>query len=104
MSTPPDVNAVLLEACIAIVQFLPKTTSSEVTMNEWTDGAPDEAGYYWHEDSAAHLWIRRVFVRPGHAYLCVEDEPYGPAQKRNFVAVQKMGGRWSNRIIPPIDA
>ena len=69
-------------------------------MLEWTDIPPSESGWYWHDDSDV-MRVHFVFARPGHAYLCTEGEPFGPFQKRDFIAVQRMGGKWAGPVLPP---
>ena len=69
----------------------------------WKKDAPKESGWYWHDDRDS-MRLHYVFTRPGHSYLCTEGEPYGPGQKRNFQAVQKMGGVWSGPVNPPTRA
>lgn len=67
---------------------------------QWVETPPAESGWYWHWDGESYR-MHFVFARPGHSYLCTEGEPYGPGQKRNFQAVQRMGGKWSSKVEPP---
>lgn len=62
-----------------------------------TGVTPTEPGYYWFGDD-----VVQVFTRPGHSYLCIAGEPYGPSGKRDFVAIAQMpASKWSARIKRP---
>ena len=58
---------------------------------------PTDRGWYWLNEGPK-VGTRLVWVgqRPGHAYLCIEDEPSTWTGKRNFRAVDKMpDATWS---------
>lgn len=64
-------------------------------------GPPTERGWYWHHDGDMDMRLHFVSQRPGHSYLCVQDEPHGHSMKRQFRAVARMGGKWSAVVMPP---
>ena len=71
---------------------------------EWFTTAPKEPGFYWlNEGQAVGTKLVQVEPRPGHGYLCIEEEPSGLMQKPSFRAVEKMrGARWAGPIQLPV--
>lgn len=59
----------------------------------WQETPPTESGWYWHHDGDAMRPVL-VFPRPGHSYMTVQDEPNAMTGKRQFRAVERMGGSW----------
>lgn len=72
-------------------------------MSVWTDNKPTEPGWYWYQhprDTRPEpLYVHK---RPGHEYLCVQEEshPQGP---RSFIPVARMNGKWA-KLEQPTDA
>ena len=63
---------------------------------------PTSPGWYWYNGVEYQIpVVLQVYVRPGHSYLCVDGEPYGISQRRDFRAVARMSGQWSDKIPEP---
>lgn len=73
-------------------------------MTQYTRTPPTETGWYWVKaERFLNLPdIVEVVIRPGHEYLSViNPERTDPLQKRDFLAVAKLGAMWCGPIERP---
>ena len=61
---------------------------------------PTKPGWYWIDCDyiSSEPRIIKVFVRPGHDYLCINSPHVCQHTKSDFLAVCKLGAEWSPRI------
>ena len=69
--------------------------------SKYSKRTPMAEGWYWLNIDGVERVVE-VFIRPGHSYLCIQEETEYP-QKRNFMAVYNLPYLWAGPIPRPTE-
>ena len=73
-----------------------------VVIQQYSDQAPIEKGWYWMKSEWLGDTIIKVYTRPGHKYLCILDPSCCEHTKRHFLNVNSFRAKWAGPIKEPV--
>ncbi len=101
LKPPMETDPAQLEKLREAIGSGTRPTEGEQKPVAWTYDVPSVEGWYWLRRDAGDVVVL-VFKRPGHNYLCIDGDQYGPLHRRDFIPVQRIGAHcaWLGPITP----